>query len=55
MIAGHGAGVEGGGVEERVTGIVREEVGELADGRTIRFFSWEVPDVPEEPDPTEPA
>ena len=28
---------------EGVGGEVREEVGELADGRTIRFFSWVTP------------
>jgi hypothetical protein len=27
-------------VEERAEAVVHEEVGELPDGRTIRFFSW---------------
>ncbi|HWN28979.1 MAG TPA: hypothetical protein VNP37_18595 [Actinomycetospora sp.] len=42
-------------VEERAEAVVHEEVGELPDGRTIRFFSWEEPDDPAEPDPAEPA
>jgi hypothetical protein len=39
-------------VEERAGAVVHEEVGELADGRTIRFSSWADPD---EPDPDRPA
>jgi hypothetical protein len=35
-----GAGEE---VGQRVGVEVEEEVGELTDGRTIRFFSWAVP------------
>lgn len=42
-------------MEERAEAVVHEEVGELPDGRTIRFFSWERPDDPAEPDPAEPA
>jgi hypothetical protein len=39
-------------VEERAEAVVHEEVGELADGRTIRFFSWA---DQEEPDPDDTA
>lgn len=42
-------------MEERAEAVVHEEVGELPDGRTIRFFSWGEPDVAAEPDPAEPA
>jgi hypothetical protein len=43
-------------VEERAPAVVHEEVGELADGRTIRFFSWSEPDDPDpaQPDPSGP-
>ncbi len=41
-------------MEERTEAVVREEVGELADGRTIRFFTWADPDDPGS-DPDEPA